>query len=43
MGTNPMPLIFPCHRVTRGHEITTDYVGGAGVRDLLERLEHPAM
>lgn len=41
MGTNPMPLIFPCHRVTRGNQVAADYVAGAAVRRQLEDLEHP--
>ena len=39
MGSNPMPFLLPCHRVTRGHEIPSDYVGGAAMRERLERLE----
>lgn len=29
LGTNPLALIVPCHRVTRGREIPDTYVGGA--------------
>jgi ferric uptake regulator family protein/6-O-methylguanine DNA methyltransferase-like protein len=29
LGTNPLALVVPCHRVTRGREITEAYVGGA--------------
>ena len=39
MGSNPMPFLLPCHRVTRGHEVPADYVGGAAMRERLERLE----
>ena len=28
LGTNPLALVVPCHRVTRGREITDAYVGG---------------
>jgi Fur family ferric uptake transcriptional regulator len=41
LGTNPMPLVFPCHRVTRGSEVASEYVAGAVVRRQLEGLEHP--
>ena len=39
MGSNPTPFLLPCHRVTRGHETPAAYVGGAGMRDRLDRLE----
>jgi Fe2+ or Zn2+ uptake regulation protein/O6-methylguanine-DNA--protein-cysteine methyltransferase len=29
LGTNPLALVVPCHRVTRGREITEAYIGGA--------------
>jgi Fur family transcriptional regulator, stress-responsive regulator len=28
IGSNPLALVVPCHRVSRGREITTWYVGG---------------
>jgi len=28
MGTNPMPILLPCHRVTRGSQYLDAYVGG---------------
>lgn len=37
MGSNPMPFLLPCHRVTRGHETLGDYVGGPVMRERLER------
>jgi methylated-DNA-[protein]-cysteine S-methyltransferase len=39
MGGNPIPLIVPCHRVTRGIEMPTVFVGGAERRRWLERHE----
>jgi Fur family ferric uptake transcriptional regulator len=39
MGSNPMPFLLPCHRVTRGHETPADYVGGPVMRKRLEHLE----
>ena len=38
-GTNPMPIIFPCHRITRGGEQPTAYVGGPGRRQTVLRIE----
>ena len=38
-GTNPMPIIFPCHRITRGGEQPTAYVGGSGRREAVLRIE----
>jgi O-6-methylguanine DNA methyltransferase len=29
LGTNPLAIVVPCHRVTRGREIPATYVGGA--------------
>ncbi|MEA2170047.1 MAG: Fur family transcriptional regulator, stress-responsive regulator [Solirubrobacteraceae bacterium] len=40
MGSNPVPLLIPCHRITCGHELAGSYVGGLAARDLLETLEH---
>ncbi len=39
-GTNPMPIIFPCHRVTRGSAWPSAYVGGTARRDTVLRVEH---
>ncbi len=39
MGTNPVPILLPCHRVTRGGEVPTDFVGGPAVRRFLAQLE----
>jgi O-6-methylguanine DNA methyltransferase len=36
MGANPIPIVTPCHRVTRGVEIPTGYVGGSKRRRWLE-------
>ena len=39
LGTNPMPFLFPCHRVTRGQELPRTYVGGLERRAALIALE----
>ena len=39
MGSNPVPVLLPCHRVTRGAETLDDYVGGASRRQELTRFE----
>jgi methylated-DNA-[protein]-cysteine S-methyltransferase len=39
MGSNPLPVIFPCHRVSRGKEIPDTFVGGLERRRWLERHE----
>jgi Fe2+ or Zn2+ uptake regulation protein/O6-methylguanine-DNA--protein-cysteine methyltransferase len=43
MGANPIPIVTPCHRVTRGIEIPTTFVGGSDRRHWLESHEtdHP--
>jgi O-6-methylguanine DNA methyltransferase len=38
-GTNPMPIIFPCHRITRGNAQPSAYVGGAARREALLQIE----
>lgn len=43
MGANPMPIVFPCHRVSRGKEVPTDFVAGGERRRWLETLEHEHM
>ena len=42
MGTNPMPLILPCHRVTRGSAALSGYIGGEQRRKQLQDLEAAA-
>ena len=39
MGANPMPLIFPCHRVSRGKEVPQVFVGDIERRQWLEAHE----
>lgn len=39
MGVNPMPLLLPCHRVTRGTGYPDDYVAGTDRRARLHELE----
>jgi methylated-DNA-[protein]-cysteine S-methyltransferase len=39
MGANPIPIVAPCHRVTRGVEIPTTFVGGSDRRHWLETHE----
>jgi methylated-DNA-[protein]-cysteine S-methyltransferase len=39
MGANPMPVIFPCHRVSRGKEVPEAFVGGTERRSWLESHE----
>jgi methylated-DNA-[protein]-cysteine S-methyltransferase len=39
MGANPIPIVAPCHRVTRGSEIPTIFVGGADRRHWLQSHE----
>jgi Fe2+ or Zn2+ uptake regulation protein/O6-methylguanine-DNA--protein-cysteine methyltransferase len=38
-GANPIPIVMPCHRVSRGHEIPTSFVGGAERRRWLDAHE----
>jgi methylated-DNA-[protein]-cysteine S-methyltransferase len=38
-GSNPMPIIFPCHRITRGSEQPGAYVGGPSRRDSILEIE----
>jgi Fe2+ or Zn2+ uptake regulation protein/O6-methylguanine-DNA--protein-cysteine methyltransferase len=44
-GANPIPIFAPCHRVSRGTEIPTSYVGGSGRRSWLDahELTHPTV
>lgn len=39
IGANPIPIVAPCHRVTRGVETPTTFVGGLDNRLWLERHE----
>jgi Fe2+ or Zn2+ uptake regulation protein/O6-methylguanine-DNA--protein-cysteine methyltransferase len=39
MGANPMPVIFPCHRVSRGKEVPDTFVGDLDRRRWLEGHE----
>ncbi len=39
MGANPMPVVFPCHRVSRGKEVPDAFVGGLDRRRWLEGHE----
>jgi methylated-DNA-[protein]-cysteine S-methyltransferase len=39
MGANPMPVVFPCHRVSRGKEVPEAFVGGIERRRWLESHE----
>jgi Fe2+ or Zn2+ uptake regulation protein/O6-methylguanine-DNA--protein-cysteine methyltransferase len=39
MGANPMPVAFPCHRVSRGKEVPDAFVGGLDRRRWLESHE----
>ena len=42
MGANPIPIAAPCHRVTRGVETPTTFVGGTERRHWLESHETAA-
>jgi O6-methylguanine-DNA--protein-cysteine methyltransferase len=39
LGANPLAILIPCHRVTRGREMPGEYVGGAERRLALCELE----
>ena len=39
LGGNPLAILVPCHRVTRGHELAAEYVGGIERRLALLELE----
>ena len=39
LGSNPLAILVPCHRVTRGREMPDEYVGGAARRVALVELE----
>ena len=40
-GTNPIPIVRPCHRVMRGLEVPAGWVGGPERRQWLLELERP--
>ena len=42
MGANPIPIVAPCHRVTRGVEVPTTFVGGIDRRQWLQTHETTA-
>ena len=42
MGANPIPIVAPCHRVTRGVKIPTTFVGGSDRRRWLQIHETTA-
>ena len=42
VGANPMPILFPCHRVTRGSQYLSHYVGGHERHELLLAFERAA-
>jgi methylated-DNA-[protein]-cysteine S-methyltransferase len=39
MGTNPMPILYPCHRVTRGVEQPATFIGGEKRRKQILDIE----
>ncbi len=41
LGANPVAILIPCHRVTRGREVPVEYVGGAAQRQRLLQFERP--
>jgi Fur family transcriptional regulator, stress-responsive regulator len=45
LGANPVPIFMPCHRVGRGTETPTSFVGGSSRRSWLETHEqtHPVV
>ncbi|MFI0446003.1 methylated-DNA--[protein]-cysteine S-methyltransferase [Actinomadura sp. 6N118] len=40
LGRNPVPLLIPCHRVTRSDGAIGEYVFGAGAKERLLRAEN---
>ncbi len=42
MGANPIPIVAPCHRVTRGVEVPATFVGGSDRRHWLQTHETTA-
>ena len=43
LGSNPMPIVVPCHRVVRTGGALGGYTGGVERKELLLALEHAAM
>jgi Fe2+ or Zn2+ uptake regulation protein/O6-methylguanine-DNA--protein-cysteine methyltransferase len=41
LGGNPLPLLFPCHRVSCGSQLPGAYAGGAAARAWLSGFERP--
>jgi O6-methylguanine-DNA--protein-cysteine methyltransferase len=39
LGANPLAILVPCHRVTRGRYTPSEYAGGAERRLALFELE----
>jgi len=39
MATNPLPIVVPCHRVTRAGGVMGNYGGGVDTKEQLLRLE----
>ena len=39
LGSNPIPLVVPCHRVLRAGGVLGDYGGGPEMKEFLLRLE----
>jgi methylated-DNA-[protein]-cysteine S-methyltransferase len=39
MATNPLPIVVPCHRVTRAGGVLGHYGGGSDAKERLLRLE----
>jgi Fur family ferric uptake transcriptional regulator len=39
LGANPVVILLPCHRVTRGREVPGEYVGGPEQRHALRAFE----
>jgi Fe2+ or Zn2+ uptake regulation protein/O6-methylguanine-DNA--protein-cysteine methyltransferase len=41
IGANPVPIVYPCHRVRCGSHIPTAYAGGPAARTWLTAFEQP--
>ncbi len=39
LGGNPVAILVPCHRITRGREVPAEYVGGPEQREALRAFE----
>ncbi len=42
-GSNPIPIVIPCHRVIGANGTLTGYAGGLDRKQLLLGLEQPAL